>query len=210
MLSHSVVSNSLWPIDDYSPPGSSVHGISQARIPECVAISSSRGFSPSRVEPASLASPALAGRFFTVEPPGEPINHCPHPQSLLPLLASQLRTAAESKTWVPPFPPGSFWAPTISRLDYYPSRVTIFLPTSGHEPHTSCHLKSPAWTHDDLVLCCPAWWPLARRLFMLVIIESWQPPNWSPGCLLCSIIHTEAKENDLGAHRGPVAGSRPA
>ena len=27
---------------DYSPPGSSVHGISQARILECVAISSSR------------------------------------------------------------------------------------------------------------------------------------------------------------------------
>ena len=30
---------------NYSPPGSSVHGISQARILECVAISSSRGSS---------------------------------------------------------------------------------------------------------------------------------------------------------------------
>ena len=32
----------------YSPPGSSVHGISRARILEWVAISSSRGSSPSR------------------------------------------------------------------------------------------------------------------------------------------------------------------
>ena len=30
---------------DYNPPGSSVHGISQARIPECVAMPSSRGSS---------------------------------------------------------------------------------------------------------------------------------------------------------------------
>ena len=30
---------------DYSPPGSSVHGISQARIQERVAISCSRGYS---------------------------------------------------------------------------------------------------------------------------------------------------------------------
>ena len=44
MLSCSVVSNPM----DCSPPGSSVHGILQARIPEWVAISSSRGFSPPR------------------------------------------------------------------------------------------------------------------------------------------------------------------
>ena len=42
--SHSVVSDSLPPMD-CSIPGSSVHGISQARIPEWVAISSSRGSS---------------------------------------------------------------------------------------------------------------------------------------------------------------------
>ena len=39
VFSHSVVSDSLWPIDS-SPPGSSVHGIFQARILEWVAISS--------------------------------------------------------------------------------------------------------------------------------------------------------------------------
>ena len=42
MLSHSVVSESLYPLG-YSPPVSSVHGISQARILKWVAISSSRG-----------------------------------------------------------------------------------------------------------------------------------------------------------------------
>ena len=41
--SHSVVSNSLRPYRLYSPPGSSVHGILQARILEWVAISFSRG-----------------------------------------------------------------------------------------------------------------------------------------------------------------------
>ena len=54
---------------DCGSPGSSVHGISQARIPEWVAISSSRGSAPTRDEPVS---PALAGEFFTTEPPGKP------------------------------------------------------------------------------------------------------------------------------------------
>ena len=52
---------------DYSPSGSSVHGIFQARILEQIAISYSRG-SPrpdSGIESASLESPALAGGFIT-------------------------------------------------------------------------------------------------------------------------------------------------
>ena len=50
---------------DCSPPRSSVHGTSQARIPEWVAISSTMRSSSPRTEPTSLVSPALAGRFFT-------------------------------------------------------------------------------------------------------------------------------------------------
>ena len=42
---------------DCSPPGSSVHGISQVRILECVAISSSRGSSQAGIKPVSLMSP---------------------------------------------------------------------------------------------------------------------------------------------------------
>ena len=50
---------------DCSPPGSSVHGIIQARILEWVAISFSRESSQPRDQPKSFMSPALAGRFFT-------------------------------------------------------------------------------------------------------------------------------------------------
>ena len=55
---------------DCSSPGSSVHGISQARILEWVANSFSRGIFPTQViTPASLMSPTLAGRFYTVSTP---------------------------------------------------------------------------------------------------------------------------------------------
>ena len=47
VLSHSIVSDSLLP-RDCSPPGSSVHGIFQARILEQVAMPSSRGCSQPR------------------------------------------------------------------------------------------------------------------------------------------------------------------
>ena len=50
---------------DCSPPGSSVHGILQARILEWVAVPSSRGSSDPGLELGSLISPALAGGFFT-------------------------------------------------------------------------------------------------------------------------------------------------
>ena len=61
---------------DYSLPGSSVHGIFQARILEQVAIFSSRESSWPRIKPTSPVAPALAGRFFTTEPPGKPtLNH---------------------------------------------------------------------------------------------------------------------------------------
>ena len=48
---------------DYSPPGSSVHGISQARILEWVAISSSRGSSWSR---SRTQVSCITGRYFTI------------------------------------------------------------------------------------------------------------------------------------------------
>ena len=50
---------------DCSLPGSSVHGILQARILECVAMPFSRGSSQPGIELMSVTSPALANRFFT-------------------------------------------------------------------------------------------------------------------------------------------------
>jgi len=49
---------------DYSQPGSSVHGIFQARMLQWVAISSSRGTSLPGIKPEAPESPALAGGFF--------------------------------------------------------------------------------------------------------------------------------------------------
>ena len=50
---------------DCSPPGSSVHGILQARILGWVAMTSPGDLPNPGIEPESLTSPALAGRFFT-------------------------------------------------------------------------------------------------------------------------------------------------
>ena len=52
-----------------SPPGSSVHGIFQARILEWIAIPSSRGSSNPGIEPRS---PALQADSLPSEPPGKP------------------------------------------------------------------------------------------------------------------------------------------
>ena len=60
------------PVDYCSPPGSSVHGISQARILEWAAISSSRGsFQPRDGIHISFDSSCVAGGFFTIESPGK-------------------------------------------------------------------------------------------------------------------------------------------
>jgi len=54
-----------------SPPGSSVYGVSQARMLEWIAISYPEDFSDPGIKPMTHASPASAGGFFTTEPTGE-------------------------------------------------------------------------------------------------------------------------------------------
>jgi len=54
---------------DYSPPGSSVHGIIQARILEWVATSFSRGSSPPGIKPGS---PAVQADSLPTASPGKP------------------------------------------------------------------------------------------------------------------------------------------
>ena len=55
-----------------SPPGSSVHGILQARILEWVAIPFSRGSS----QPRDWTQVShTVGKFFTTKPPGKPVQH---------------------------------------------------------------------------------------------------------------------------------------
>ena len=57
---------------DHSLPGSSIHGILQARILEWVAIASSSESSRPGIEPGCLASPALARGSLSLGPPGTP------------------------------------------------------------------------------------------------------------------------------------------
>ena len=59
---------------NYSLPGSSVHGISQARTPEQVAFPMPVVLPDPGAKPTTPVSPvpALAGRFFTTEPSGKP------------------------------------------------------------------------------------------------------------------------------------------
>ena len=64
-LSHVQLYNPL----NCSPAGSTVHQISQARILEWVAISSSEDLPDPGIKPASTA---LAGGFFITEPLGKP------------------------------------------------------------------------------------------------------------------------------------------
>ena len=61
---------------DCSPPGSSVHGILQARILEWDAMPSSRGSSPPRDWTSSLMSPALARQVLHHE------SHTESPQCI--------------------------------------------------------------------------------------------------------------------------------
>ena len=81
---------------DCSPPGSSVHGILQARILERVVIPSSRGSSRPRDRTCVSCSSCIAGGFFTAEPPGKPNNNIIYLLLQLPVLPYILR--AESDT----------------------------------------------------------------------------------------------------------------
>ena len=68
VFGHSVVSNSLRPHGS----GSSVYGILQARILEWLPFPPPGDLPDPGMELTSPASPALAGGFFTTEPPGKP------------------------------------------------------------------------------------------------------------------------------------------
>ena len=57
-----------------TPPGSSVHGILQARILEWVAVPSFRGSSQPRVWTCISFISCIAGGFFIAEPPGMPLG----------------------------------------------------------------------------------------------------------------------------------------
>ena len=72
-----VAQSCLTPSDpmDCSPPGSSIHGILQARVPEWVAISFARDLPDQGSNPGSTTFQADA---LTSEPPGKPDHMLGH------------------------------------------------------------------------------------------------------------------------------------
>ena len=66
---------------DCSPPGSSVHGILQARILDCVAMPSSRDLPNPGIEPRS---PAFQADSLLSEPPGKPRKLSPNQRTREP------------------------------------------------------------------------------------------------------------------------------
>ena len=103
VLSCSVMSDSLQPHGPYSPPGSSVYGILQARIPGWVAIPFSRGSSRLRDR---TRSPILQADSLPSEPPGKPWLSCYNLlKAFLPRAARKTQTTwctedrKEQKKW---------------------------------------------------------------------------------------------------------------
>ena len=72
---------------DYSPPGSSVHGIFHAIILEWVAISSSRRSAQCRDWTCTFCIFTLACWFFTTVPPRKPSLECSIAYKILALLS---------------------------------------------------------------------------------------------------------------------------
>ena len=70
LLSHVWLCNSM----DCSPPGSSVHGILQARIWSGLPFTTPRDLPQPGIEPMPLGSPAFASGLFITEPPREPLH----------------------------------------------------------------------------------------------------------------------------------------
>ena len=129
-----------------SPPGSSVHGILQARTLEQVAIPFSGDLPNPGIE---LASPAWARSFFTTEPPGKPMCEIGWPKDIRetsicwvspmfsPSVASgslQPRELQHARLPCPPVSQGVPYGPlfprasVISNKEKNPSTLFISLP----------------------------------------------------------------------------------
>ena len=74
---------------DCSLPDSSVRGIFQARVLEWVAISFTGDLFDPGIEPTSLVSPALAGKFLTFLPSAPPLRPLKMKAQLLIILLFQ-------------------------------------------------------------------------------------------------------------------------
>ena len=100
---------------DYSPPGSSVHGILQTRILEWVAISSSRGSSQPRDRTQVFC---ITGRFFTIWATKKPLEAgnslSQFIYTFLPSLLLEKKSTKLEKSW-----------PTFNKINFEPKILAI-------------------------------------------------------------------------------------
>ena len=113
-----------------NPPGSSVHGILQAKILEWIAMPSSRGSSQPRDQTCASCSCYIAGGFFTTEPLGKPKTVTASICSMLHLVTAYI--------------PGVFWL--IDLKKNLPSQV-LFFPTLPVKKVGSRWLSKFEFTH---------------------------------------------------------------
>ena len=132
LLSHAVVSKLFHKPMHCGPPGSSVHGMFQARTLEWVAISLARDLPDPGIEPES---PALADRFFTTEPAG---NYTP----------TKKGSQGSFRVWN--FPKGSFlW---VGRLHPHPERWQ-YNSSFAKSVHFTQGLANTSWEGPEGVHC---------------------------------------------------------
>ena len=148
---------------DYSPPGSSVHGIFQPRILEWVAISPLGNLPNPGIKPMSLLTPALASRFFTTSPTWEGLLFYEVEWSEV---AQSCPTVCNPVDCSPLGSPvyGILWARILEWVAVSFSRD---LPGPGIEP------RSPALHADALTSEPPI--PMAKSLFILKFTSMYFP-----------------------------------
>ena len=123
---------------DCSPPGSSVHGISQKRILNGLPFPTQGVLSNPGMEPSILESPALEGEFFTAEPPGKPVVHIVVVQSLSPVWLCNLMDCS-----TPGFPV----------LHYLPDFAQTYIHWMDNAIQPSHHLPPPSAPTLNLSTC---------------------------------------------------------
>ena len=127
---------------DLSSPGSSVHGILQAKSLEWVAMLSSRGFSQIRDWTCESCVFCIASGFFTAEPLGKPSTH--HSTSLF----YYLRVRSGIKSITERFS-------SVTRITYRNSKHLTLSSSNG--PRERCWVGWPSVMVDEgtLKLCNP-------------------------------------------------------
>ena len=136
-----------------SPPGFSVHGVSQERILEWVSISSYRRYSRSR---NWTQISCLAGEFFTIDPSGKTIDHFENENESCSVLSHSLRPHELYSPWNYPGQNTGVGSPSLL-LRIFPTQglnpgLLQILYQPSHQGSPFYWLMNPALTTSSLLV----------------------------------------------------------